>query len=169
MAHIRGFPPIARPDAVTLILGSMPSRESLRQQQYYAHPRNSFWPILSQLLELDESSYTHRTEQVSRRGIAIWDVLKTCFRSSSLDSDINDSSITTNDFGAFYLAHPSIERVFFNGAKAESVYRRHVLPGLPAEFAGHRLQRLPSTSPANAGMTVAAKKRAWQVITEGSL
>jgi len=169
MAHIRGFPPIARPDAVTLILGSMPSRESLRQQQYYAHPRNSFWPILIHLFELDQSDYSSRTEQVSLRGIAIWDVLKTCFRSSSLDSDIDDSSITTNDFGAFYRAHPAIERVFFNGAKAEAVYRRHVLPGLPAEYSGHRLQRLPSTSPAHAGMTVAAKTRAWRVITEGSL
>lgn len=169
MARIRGFPPIARPDAVTLILGSMPSRESLRQQQYYAHPRNSFWPILCQLFELEPLDYASRAEQVSRRGIAIWDVLKTCFRSSSLDSDIDDSSITTNNFGDFFLDHPSIERVFFNGAKAETVYRRHVLPALPAAHCSHTLQRLPSTSPAHAGMTVADKMKAWKVITEGSL
>jgi TDG/mug DNA glycosylase family protein len=169
MAHIRGFSPIARPDAVTLILGSMPSRESLRQQQYYAHPRNSFWPIMSELFALEQLDYANCAERVSRRRIAIWDVLKTCFRSSSLDSDIDDSSMTTNDFGAFYLAHPSIQRVFFNGAKAEAVYRRHVLPTLTVEHASHTLQRLPSTSPAHAGMTFAAKLRAWKVITKGSL
>lgn len=169
MTRIRGFPPIARPESVTLILGSMPSRESLRQQQYYAHPRNSFWPILCQLFGLEQLDYASRAEQVSRRGIAIWDVLKTCFRSSSLDSDIDDSSITTNDFGEFFLDHPSIERVFFNGAKAETVYRRHVLPTLPAEYTSHILRRLPSTSPAHAGMTVAEKMKAWKVITEGSL
>jgi TDG/mug DNA glycosylase family protein len=169
MARIRGFPPIARPGAVTLILGSMPSRESLRQQQYYAHPRNSFWPILCQLFGLEPLDYTSRAEQVSRRGIAIWDVLKTCFRSGSLDSDIDDSSITTNDFGDFFLHHPSIERVFFNGAKAEAVYRRHVLPTLPVKYSSLTLQRLPSTSPAHAGMTVAEKMKAWKVITEGSL
>lgn len=166
MAFIRGFPPIARPEANTLILGSMPSRESLRQQRYYAHPRNSFWPIISKLLELEELEYARRAERVSQQGIAIWDVLQTCFRSSSLDSDIDDSSITTNDFHAFYLDHPLINRVFFNGAKAEAVYRRHVLPGLSEKQADLPLHRLPSTSPAHAGMTVAAKSQAWKVILD---
>jgi TDG/mug DNA glycosylase family protein len=166
MSHIRGFPPIARPDAVTLILGSMPSRESLRRQQYYAHPRNAFWPILSELFELEPMSYAERADRVSRKGIAIWDVLRTCFRSSSLDSDIDDKSITTNDFAMFYRSHPAITRVFFNGAKAESVYRRHVLPTLPQQVSGQALQRLPSTSPAHAGMTVANKLEAWRVVCD---
>jgi hypoxanthine-DNA glycosylase len=169
MPHIRGFPPIARADAVTLILGSMPSRESLRQRQYYAHPRNSFWPIMIELFGLESMDYAARTDRLSRSGIAVWDVLKTCFRSSSLDSDIDDRSITTNDFAAFYRGHPAITRVFFNGAKAETVYRRHVLPSLPAEFSGLALRRLPSTSPAHAGMTVADKLKAWRVIAAVSL
>jgi len=166
MPHIQGFPPICRPHARTLILGSMPSRESLVQQRYYAHQRNGFWPIVCELLGITTADYAQRTEQITRKGIAIWDVLQACFRSGSLDSDIDDSTIVTNDFKAFYREHPRITRAFFNGAKAEAVYRRHVLPGLPAGQAQIQLRRLPSTSPANAGMTLAQKQHAWQAILE---
>ncbi len=164
MSYIRGFPPITNRHAVKLILGSMPGRESLRQQRYYAHPRNSFWPILTRLLDLGDVDYEERVMRLSNRGFAVWDVLKACFRSSGRDADIDNSTITTNDFSRFYLDHPSITHVFFNGAKAEAVYRRHVLPQLPTEQNEPNLQRLPSTSPAHAGMTVPAKLEAWRAI-----
>jgi len=164
MPYIHGFPPICQEDAHTLILGSMPSRESLLQQRYYAHPRNSFWPIVCDLFDTNTLDYAQRARLLQSKGLALWDVLQACFRSSSLDSDIDDSSIVTNDFDSFLKKHQRIERVFFNGAKAESVYLRHVLPELPAAHRRIRLQRLPSTSPANAGMTVAQKRQAWMVI-----
>ncbi|MEE8494953.1 MAG: DNA-deoxyinosine glycosylase [Xanthomonadales bacterium] len=164
MPHIQGFPPICRSDAHTLILGSMPSRESLARQKYYAHPRNSFWPIVTRLLRIATTDYAHRILQVTEGGIAIWDVLQACTRHNSLDSDIDDRSIVTNDFRTFFEEHPGITRVFFNGAKAESVYRMHVLPGLLPRQAEIGLQRLPSTSPANAGMTVEGKLEKWRAI-----
>ena len=164
MPYIQGLPPICRSDAHTLILGSMPSRESLSRQKYYAHPRNSFWPIVSGLLGITTTDYANRTLQVTEGGIAIWDVLQACTRHSSLDSDIDDRSIVTNDFRTFFEQHPGITRLFFNGAKAESVYLKHVLPGLPARQAEISLQRLPSTSPAHAGMTVEGKLEKWRVI-----
>jgi len=164
MPYIHGFPPICRADAHTLILGSMPSRESLLQQRYYAHPRNGFWPIVCELFGENSPDYAQRTELLKSRGVAVWDVLQACFRSSSLDSDIDDSTIVANDFKTFYRNHCRIDRVFFNGAKAESVYHRYVLPGLTASQADIRLQRLPSTSPAHAGMTLAQKQQAWQLI-----
>lgn len=167
MTHVHGFPPISRPDARVLILGSMPSRESLARRQYYAHPRNAFWPIVTGLLEIRATDYAERSEQLSRRGVALWDVLQACFRSGSLDSAIDDSTIVTNDFGAFFAAHPDIRRVYFNGAKAESVYRRHVLPTLGGPAAALPLQRLPSTSPAHAGLSREEKSAVWRVIVDG--
>ncbi len=164
MAAIRGFPPISRPDARTLILGSMPSRESLAQKRYYAHPRNSFWPIVGGVYGLTDTDYQKRADQLTGKGVAVWDVLKTCFRSGSLDSQIDDRNIVTNDFQRFFANHPDISRIFFNGAKAESLYLKHVLPGLEAAAAAIKRQRLPSTSPAHASMSLEQKKEAWRVI-----
>ena len=165
MTVIHGFPPLARPDARVLVLGSMPSRESLARQQYYAHPRNAFWPIMARLFGLQETSYRERAAELTRHGVAVWDVLQACTRSSSLDSDIDNDSIVTNDFGEFFRSHPRICRVFFNGAKAESVWLRQVAPGLPANLSELPHARLPSTSPANAGMNLEQKLEAWRVVT----
>ena len=81
-------------------------------------------------------------------------------REGSLDADIDDASVVANDFAAFFDAHPHIVRVCFNGSKAESVYRKHVLQQLGTTRAIDYV-RLPSTSPAHAGMTLAAKLSAW--------
>ena len=167
MTQVQGFPPISRPDARILILGSMPSRQSLARRQYYAHPRNAFWPILCAVLDIEAGSYELRVEQVMQKGVAIWDVLQTCFRSGSLDSAIDDRTVVANDFQTFYRDHSRIKGVFFNGAKAESVYRKHVLPTLSGTAATLRLQRLPSTSPAHAGMTLEQKKAAWLALIPG--
>ncbi len=166
MTRIRGFPSISRPDARVLILGSMPSRESLTQQRYYAHPRNGFWPIICDLFDLTGTDYAQKVQQLEIRGIAVWDVLKTCFRTGSLDSDIDNSSIVTNDFQTFFMQHPQIRRVFFNGAKAESIYLKHVLPGLDGLPATFKLQRLPSTSPAHASLSLDEKKAAWRILLD---
>ena len=48
--RIYGFEPVWRADARMLILGSMPSVESLHQSFYYAHPRNAFWPMMAEIL-----------------------------------------------------------------------------------------------------------------------
>lgn len=164
MSSIQGFPPISRPDARLLILGSMPGRESLAQRRYYAHPRNGFWPILSGLFEFGKTDYQQGADHLMQNGVAVWDVLKACFRTGSLDSDIDDRSIVTNDFQQFFALHPGITRVFFNGAKAESVYLKRVLPHLEGAAADLKLHRLPSSSPAYAGMSLEQKKEAWKVI-----
>lgn len=158
---ITGFPPISRPDARLLILGSMPGRESLAQQRYYAHPRNAFWPIVSTLFNLTAADYEELVQQLIQNRVAVWDVLKACFRKGSLDSDIDGRTIVSNDFQRFYSDHPQIRRVFFNGAKAESIYRKHVLPELDATSADLELVRLPSTSPAHAALSLEQKTRAW--------
>lgn len=169
MSRIHGFPPLAQPDALILILGSMPSRESLARQQYYAHPRNAFWPIVSELLGVEAADYDERARLAVQRGVAVWDVFSDCIRPGSLDSDIDDGTAEINDFTRFFREHPGIGHIFFNGAKAESVYLKRVLPKLESRAAEIPHLRLPSTSPANAGMSLAQKKSAWRAIIEKGL
>jgi len=166
-SRIHGFPPLAAPGAHTLLLGSMPSVESLKHRQYYAHPRNAFWPIVTGLLGIPASDYDERARQLTAHGIAVWDVLQDCVRPGSLDSAIDEKTAVANDFPAFFAEQPNIARLFFNGAKAEALFLKRVLPGLGKPFASLPRRRLPSTSPANAGLTLEQKKLAWRAIIEG--
>ena len=163
MARVRSFEPIADRNAEILILGSMPGEASLAAGQYYAHPRNAFWRILSELLDFDAaSSYPARVEKLQSARIALWDVLKSCKREGSLDAMIERESQVANDFRAFFRAHDGITRVFFNGAKAEACFARHV----PGEIRSGAMSyvRLPSTSPAHASLSFEQKCRAWRTI-----
>ncbi|CAA0101494.1 Uncharacterised protein [Halioglobus japonicus] len=166
MNSIYSFPPVASASAKCLILGSMPGKVSLSAQQYYAHPRNLFWRFMSSVVGVPESlSYEQRCAALLEHRIALWDVLKTCTRSSSLDSDIDESSIVPNDFLEFLSEHPHIQCIYFNGAKAEASYLRYVQPQLPLHLANIEKCRLPSTSPANAAMSLAVKLDQWRAIT----
>lgn len=166
-AIIRGFPPIAGDDARILILGSMPSEESLRLQQYYAHPRNGFWPIMMHLFAQDEDlGYARRAQLLIDHRIALWDTLKSCVRNGSLDSAIVDASITTNNFVDFFRKHPQIRAIFFNGQKSRLVYQKKVAPALPENYRRIRTRVLPSTSPAMAALTRKQKIAKWSVILD---
>jgi len=163
MPRVRSFPPIADARARVLILGSMPGEASLAARQYYAHAQNHFWCILGEITGAAPSlPYAARARALKSSGIALWDVLESCARQGSLDSAIDDATICANDFVSFYRAHPRIVQVFFNGAKAEACYRKHVLPLLGALAAPPSYRRLPSTSPANASMSRAQKQRVWK-------
>ncbi|MDO9101246.1 MAG: DNA-deoxyinosine glycosylase [Candidatus Nitrotoga sp.] len=165
IVHIHSFPPIERHNSSVLILGTMPGKVSLQAQQYYAHPRNVFWKIISEILGVKTvDSYEARTSSIVAARIALWDVLKSCRRESSLDSDIDHDTIMLNDFASFFKNHPYIHRVCFNGAKAESLYMRLVQPFLQ-NSSDIEYVRLPSTSPANAATSFDEKLRAWKAIT----
>jgi TDG/mug DNA glycosylase family protein len=161
------FPPIAKPDAELLILGSLPGRKSLEMQQYYAHPQNAFWKLITRIYDSGSSlPYKQRVKILTSNHIALWDVLAAAERPGSLDSSIVHASARANDFAAFFRAHPQISRVYFNGRKAEELYRRFVLPAVSAEFATMRYVSMPSTSPAHAGMPFAEKLVRWKKIKE---
>lgn len=162
MSRVVCFPPIARSDARVLILGSMPGRASLAAGAYYAHPRNAFWAVIEARFGISRDlPYAERAAGLRANRVALWDVLEACVRASSLDSDIEEASIVANDFAGFFDAHRSIERVLFNGAKAEQAFQRHVRPRLGEAVDGIQFVRLPSTSPANARLSLAAKIEAW--------
>jgi len=163
MALIYSFPPVATPHARILILGSMPGGASLRAAQYYAHPRNLFWPIFGVLVGAHPAlPYPQRLERLSAAGLALWDVLHCCEREGSLDTDIERESVIPNDFAGFFAHHPQIERVFFNGAMAETSFRRWVTKSLPPSASAIIYRRLPSTSPANAAYSFADRLETWR-------
>lgn len=166
---IRSFAPVGSPQARVLILGSMPGVASLSAGEYYAHPRNAFWRILGDLAgAAPDLPYQTRLQILRAHDLALWDVLQSCERPGSLDADIVPDSIQPNDFAGFLAGHQQIRRIVFNGATAEQCFRRHVLPGLTASgvinapHAPLTLLRLPSTSPAHAGMPYERKLALWR-------
>lgn len=157
------FAPVAHIDARVLVLGSIPGEVSIAVQQYYGHPRNVFWPLMEALFG-DEIAldYPARLELIVRSRVALWDVLASASRVGSLDSAIVTASEVANDIAGFLESHPDVRHIFFNGAKAQSAYKRHI---------GHQVQpdrvtltRLPSTSPANASYSFVARLDAWRAV-----
>lgn len=154
--RLYGFAPVYAPDARVLILGSMPSVESLRQGFYYAHPRNAFWPMMARILgEAQPTTTREKAALLTRHGIALWDSAQSCEREGSLDSAI--AAPVANDFDALYAACPGIRAVLFNGGKAFELYRRLVA----RQDDARRFVRLPSTSPAYT-LSFDEKTRAWE-------
>ncbi len=154
-----GFPPVARSDARILILGSLPGQRSIDAQQYYAHPRNAFWPIMKALFGI-EGHYRDRLEQLLEHGIALWDVLSGSVRPGSLDARIRLDSALPNDLDTFLQEHTDLRLIAFNGRKAEQLFNRFV-----ADTAVNRTISktvLPSTSPAYAAMPFSGKLAQWR-------
>jgi len=166
-AYIEGFEPIISIDASILILGSMPSTTSINLQQYYGHPRNAFWPIMSALFNDNiDQSYSSRKNLLIINNIAVWDVLQRCERTGSLDANINFTTAKTNDFNCLFKHHPNINRVFFNGKLAEKIYKQRILPNLDNRYAYLDYCYLPSTSTAYAALKIEQKIEAWKAINQ---
>ncbi len=164
MSRVQSFEPVIGSSPRIIILGSMPGVASLEAAQYYAHPRNAFWPIMGALFGFDHAvDYDTRIGEIQKLPIILWDSLQSCHRPGSLDSSIDVDSAQANNFPALLKRFPEIRAIFFNGATSEKYFRRLALPKLPATD-GIELLRLPSTSPANAGTSFEQKLAAWRRI-----
>ena len=158
-----GFPPVEPRRARVLILGTLPSAESLRRGEYYAHPRNAFWPLMGALFSAGrELAYPARLRRLAAQGVILWDVLRAADRPGSLDSAIHPRRLQPNAITELLARHPELKLIAFNGAPAEALFRRHVAPKYAAALAKVELVRLPSTSPAHASRTFAQKLAAWR-------
>lgn len=155
LAPLGGLAPVLSPDIRVMILGSFPGRESLAARQYYAHPRNQFWRLLSAILGEDLSAlpYEARLSRLLHHGIGLWDVITMCDRIGSLDARIKNA--VPNDFSRLKSACPRLETVCFNGKVAGAYAPR-------LEAAGYRTVQLPSSSPAYASRSFEAKLSSWQ-------
>lgn len=139
----------------------------MQQYQYYAHPRNAFWKIIAQLFEFPENlDYQDRLNELQKHGLSLWDVIRSCERRGSLDSNIKSQSVISNDFTAFFSQHPNIGHLFFNGSRAEQEYIKRVLPELPEKMQHLPRTRLPSTSPAMASLSFEQKLYSWKLVRQ---
>ncbi|MCP5273044.1 MAG: DNA-deoxyinosine glycosylase [Burkholderiaceae bacterium] len=152
-----GLPPVIARHTRLVVLGSFPGVASLQAQQYYAHPRNHFWPILSALwgLDLSARSYPQRIAAMRERGLGLWDVYAACRREGSLDSAIEAAE--PNDLASLKRRAPALQGVAHNGGESARAMRVTRALGLP-------VWRLPSTSPANASWSFDRKRAAWAAV-----
>ena len=156
----RGFEPIAAPTARVLILGTLPSQESLRRREYYANPQNAFWPIMEAIFGIPAKlPYEERAQRLAEAGVALWDVCAAAFRPGSLDASIRRGSEDPNDFALFLKQHRNLKVICFNGTKAAELFQRRVNLEAPMRYC-----HLPSTSPANAKLRLREKIESWSVI-----
>jgi TDG/mug DNA glycosylase family protein len=153
----KGLLPIHGESVKILILGSFPGTQSLMKNEYYGNVRNQFWQITEILFLIDRHlPYEIRTFQLARHGIALWDVIHSCCRRGSADTRIQDPVF--NDIAGFLNSYPSLDLVVLNGSTAGRYYHQLNIPEpVPSVI-------LPSTSPANARLTLNEKVRAWEII-----
>ena len=156
---LAGLAPVVDANTRLIVLGSFPGVASLRAQQYYGHPRNHFWPILSALwgVDLGAASYEQRIEVARAHGLGIWDVYASCEREGSLDSAIENARF--NDLASLTRIAPTLQAIAHNGGESARAMRHTRALGLP-------VHRLPSTSPANASWSFERKLDAWRAVFE---
>jgi TDG/mug DNA glycosylase family protein len=143
-----------------LVLGTLPGEESLRRQEYYAHPRNLFWPITFALFGAPvPGSYDERLRFLLDRGVALWDVVASGQRTASADSTIRAEM--PNAIPELLDAHPGIRAVAFNGGGARRLHDRHFARRPDLTYLA-----LPSTSPAYARIGFEAKLAQWQALRD---
>ena len=156
---LQGLPPVLSRHTRLVVLGSFPGLASLQAREYYAHPRNQFWPILSAIwgLQGDQAlnalPYADRLPTVIDRGVAIWDVYAGCEREGSLDSAIREAQL--NDLAGLLRRLPTLRGIAHNGGESARHMKLTRTLGLP-------VCQLPSTSPANASWSFERKLVAWR-------
>jgi len=153
--RLQGLPPVISRRARLVILGSFPGVASLQARQYYGHPRNHFWPLLSAIwgIDLVALPYRRRLAELRRRGLGLWDVYASCRRAGSLDQAIVDAEF--NDLASLRRRAPQLQLVAHNGGESARAMRHIVALGLP-------VRKLPSSSPANASWSFERKLEAWR-------
>jgi len=158
--NIEGLPPIENTACQILILGTMPGVESLKQQAYYANPRNLFWKLLSEVTGKPvPEKYEDKKAWLMNNKIALWDTCRTCIRNGSLDSNISEEM--PNDIRDFISTHLHLKAIGFNGKTSERLFRKHM-----ADIDTVNLIPLPSSSPANASIQWEKKVEEWSKLKE---
>ena len=154
----QGLPPISNKDSKVLILGTMPGEKSLLAGEYYYHPRNCFWKLISTIFGKEvPSNYQEKKSLLLNSKISIWDVCEVCERQGSLDNEIKEES--PNNLEEFLRNHPQIKTIIFNGGKSAKLFDKYF-----DRSNRYKYYTMPSTSPANAGLSWEFKLKDWSSI-----
>ena len=165
----KGFALEIGPSPRVLVLGSMPSQKSLEKVEYYGHPQNAFWKIMIRYFDLDKDlDYQSRLKHVLDSGIAIWDVIQSCERPGSMDADIVKETIVVNEIEELTRKEPSIKAILLNGGTAETTFKKHLSKENFIKR-GIKLEKMPSTSPAYAKMSLDDKYKIWSRVLDQNL
>ena len=148
------FKPIIFKSSKTLILGSFPSLKSFENSFYYAHPQNQFWKILSLISGYPANLRDQRIWLIKQCKLALWDMVKSCKRENSADSNLED--ITPNDIEALLKEYPSIEQIAFTSRLAEKIYKNYF------SHLDIKTIYLPSPSPAYAALSLDEKAKKYK-------
>ena len=157
LARLHCLPPVIGRETRLVVLGSFPGIASLRVRQYYAHPRNQFWPLLGALWGFDLAGmvYRDRLAELRERGLGLWDIYASCQRAGSLDSAIEDAKL--NDLASLRRRAPYLAAVAHNGGESARARAQTLALGVA-------VATLPSTSPANASWSFERKLAAWRAV-----
>ncbi|CAN5372712.1 DNA-deoxyinosine glycosylase [soil metagenome] len=153
----RSFPPVVDARTRLLVLGSLPGEASLAATQYYAHPQNHFWRLMSGVVDRDlvALDYDARLAALLDAHIGLWDVVARARREGSTDAAIRD--LEANDLAALAARLPQLRAIAFNGGTA----LKHGLKQLGGTSV--EIVALPSSSPLHT-VGLAAKQPAWHAL-----
>jgi hypoxanthine-DNA glycosylase len=148
------FKPIIFSNTTTLILGSFPSIKSFENSFYYAHPKNQFWTILSQISNYPINNKDQKLWLLKELKLGLWDIVKSCKRENSSDSNLKD--ITPNNIEALLKEYPAINKIAFTSHFAQKIYNKY--------FGSLDINTiyLPSPSPAYAAMSFEQKCKIYK-------
>lgn len=147
------FEPVFNSESRILILGTLPSVKSREQHFYYGHPQNRFWKVLANITQEAVPSSISEKKLLLTHHIAIWDVIKSCEIIGSSDSSIRN--VVPTDINLL-LQDSNISAIFGNGAKACELYDKYTFART-----NFPIQKLPSTSPANASWSLERLTQEW--------
>ena len=157
--RISSFPPVVYQDSEILILGSIPGAKSLEMQEYYAHPQNKFWSIVFELFNEDfTKDYQQKLQILRKNKIALWDVIDSCERKGSLESEIKNE--TGNDILKLLEDYPNLKIIFCNGQKSYKNLIKTFEKNIKIPIVA-----LPSTSPLHT-ISFDKKLEVWQQIKD---
>lgn len=157
--NCKSFLPSINNESEIMILGSIPGVKSLEEEQYYAHPQNRFWKLMGLLCNvenLQDFDYQEKLQTLLKNKIALWDVIQSCERNGSLDSNIQNE--ISNNIPDLLKQYSNIKIICLNGNKAYSAFKKH----FPELLKHYKCYKMQSTSPANARYKLEDLFKEWQ-------